>query len=234
MLDREAVRRVARRLRVATAVPLPLATRLYGGTDKWLHGYTDHYATHLRPYRWRRNRILEIGVGGYESLSPGGSLRLWRDYLPRSQVVGLDINDKEVDLGPSVRFVRGDQTDVDALSRAVAALDGSPTIVIDDGSHLVEHAATSFEFLFPLLSAGGLYVIEDLHTSYLPDWGGSFPATGGTAVGLVRSLVDDVQTRDRVFTRKPHWTRPPVSIADVASVHVYPGIVFVAKATGST
>ena len=38
----------------------------------------------------------------------------------------------------------------------------SPTIIIDDGSHLAHHVTYTYEHLFPFLQPGGLYVIEDI------------------------------------------------------------------------
>lgn len=39
-------------------------------------------------------------------------------------------------------------------------------IIIDDGGHTMNQQITSFKILFPALKSGGIYVIEDLHTSY--------------------------------------------------------------------
>jgi hypothetical protein len=60
------------------------------------HGYTTHYARHLASRRFDRNLVFEIGVGGYGDPKAGGdSLRMWRDYLVRSRIVGVDIEEKE-------------------------------------------------------------------------------------------------------------------------------------------
>jgi hypothetical protein len=224
------VRAMARTARVGVLLPLGLAARVYGGTDKLVHGYTRPYATHLSGRRWTVGRVLEIGVGGYESATPGGSLRLWRDHFPRSVVVGLDLHHKHVRLGRRVRFVQGDQRSGDAIDATIAALGGPPEVVIDDGSHFGDHAEVSFSYLFPLMPAGSLYVIEDLHTSYWDSFGGSIPAGRGTAIGFVRALVDAVQAGDETFDRKPHWgPRPPIEVGDVAAIHVYPGVAFIEK-----
>lgn len=45
-------------------------------------------------------------------------------------------------------------------------------IIIDDGCHIVEHQITSFKTLFPLIKPKGMYIIEDLHTSYWKEYGG--------------------------------------------------------------
>ena len=40
-------------------------------------------------------------------------------------------------------------------------LDSQLDLVVDDASHLYEQTRTSLKFLFPLLSPGGTYLIED-------------------------------------------------------------------------
>jgi len=225
------VRRLARTLRLGTLLPLATTVRLYGGTDKGSHGYVPHYVRHLHGRRWRRQRVLEIGVGGYESSVPGGSLCVWRDTLPTSTVVGMDLHAKQVHLGRRVRFSQGDQSDGADLTRAVQALGGPPDVVIDDGSHLAEHAEASFRHLFPLMPPGSLYVIEDVHSSYWPHMGGGIPAPATTAIGWTKTLIDDVQVLDGTFAKKAKWGPPPTAeVADVGAVHVYPGIVFIEKA----
>jgi hypothetical protein len=222
--------RVARLARVGTFAPLGLTIRLYGDTDKYSHGYSDGYATHFRSRRRRQERLLEIGVGGYELRSTGGSLRVWRDYFPKSQIVGFDLHDKDVVLGPRVKFVRGDQTSERDLARAIAALGGAPSIVIDDGSHYLGHAWTSFSYLFPLMPPGSIYVIEDLHTSYWDEFAGDISAPDATAIGLVRSLIESVQAGDPTFAWQGAAPGPIPRFDGVASFDLCPGIVFIRKA----
>jgi hypothetical protein len=230
---KQSVRACAQAVHAASFVPLGLAVKLYGGTDKLLHAYTAPYSRHFRRVRYRRNRVLEIGVGGYESRDIGGSLRIWRDYFPRSQIFGLDIHDKDVRLGPRVRFVRGDQSSNEDLGRLLAEMDGPPDIVIDDGSHFVGHALASLATLFPRMPRGGIYAIEDLSTSYWTDWGGAIPAPESSAVGLVKGLVDAVQDNDPTFSWSWAWVGPapqPHWLADVDALHVYPGLAVLEKA----
>ena len=56
------------------------------GTDKSsrAHDYLGYYENALRGLS-RIDRILEIGV------HEGASLRMWRDFLPRARIVGLDL-----------------------------------------------------------------------------------------------------------------------------------------------
>ena len=54
------------------------------GTDKWGgHWYTPHYKLHLKKFKYRRIKLLEIGVGCYEKPDKGAhSLRMWKRYFP--------------------------------------------------------------------------------------------------------------------------------------------------------
>lgn len=231
----KSVRRAAIRSRIGVGLSafnqLQVSARLYGGTDKVVHGYMPYYETHLGPRRLRKQLVFEIGVGGYKDRLPSGSLRVWRDYLGRSTIVGLDIEEKEVRLGPRVKFEKCDQSKASDLLNVVAKY-GRPHVVIDDGSHIGVHINTSFDTLWPQLHSGGIYVIEDLSTSYYPDFGGGDPVPADSGVGLVQSLVDSVQARDNTFQRRPWWgTRSAPRHSEVSAVFVYPGIAFVIKAT---
>jgi len=143
------------------------------GTDKWNHHwYTQHYQTHLHRLRWKKLNILEIGVGGHEDpLSGGSSLRMWKYYFPNSMIYGIDIYDKSALEEDRIHIFRGSQADKDFLVDCFRRI-GSLDIVIDDGSHVNEHVIVSFKTLFPLLSDGGIYAVEDTDQSYTPSLGG--------------------------------------------------------------
>jgi hypothetical protein len=230
-----AARHAARRLQLGLPLgtvnqPAALAV-MYGGTDKGTHGYMPHYARHLGPRRLHRNTVWEIGVGGYDSRHPGGSLAIWRDFLIRSVIIGIDIYDKDIAWGRRVKFVRADQSAPGDLDAALA-LHGVPNIVIDDGSHVGEHIHATFSHLWPLLPPGSLYVIEDLCTSYAAQFGGSHPPPPSSAIGLVRQLVSDIQADDAGFRMDPALlgAPPDASAPAVAAIHLYPGIAFIEKA----
>jgi hypothetical protein len=231
---RAQLQRIARSARVGLVLGLMNFPRqivsLYGGTDKAWHGYTEPYRRHIGPLRFRRNVILEIGVGGYRDEKVWGSLHLWRDYLPRSIVVGIDIEEKNVRLGSRVRFFRADQANTNDLQRVVDVV-GMPNIVIDDGSHRGTDVFTTFAYLFPRMPENSLYIIEDLHTSYWPLFGGGVPAPENSAVGLVRCLVDSIQAGDPTFRwlAHRHRPRPAAWFEGVQSVDVYPGMAVISK-----
>jgi hypothetical protein len=215
-------------------------------TDKSSLGnnYSPHYQRHLGPIRFKKNLVLEIGVGGNARRDGGGnSLHLWRDYMPRATVVGLDIHAKELPfLGPRVHLVQGDQSSAEDIGRIIDRF-GPPDVVVDDGSHVGSDVIASFTYLFDRMRAGGLYVIEDLFYSFHPDFGGSDDPGPATAMGLLDGLVRSAQrvtaataanaNLDLPFPPVGRTGDPATRAARVAAVHVYAGIVFIEKRQGA-
>lgn len=153
---------------------------------KWPH-YLRFYERIFAIHRGQPVRMLEIGV------QRGGSLELWRRYLgARAIIYGIDIDPEcaqRVDPPNQVRI--GSQDDPEFLLSVVREMGGGIDIVLDDGSHVASHQRTSFRTLWPRLSHGGVYVIEDLHSSYWPEWEGGYRAPG-SAIELVKDLIDDM------------------------------------------
>jgi hypothetical protein len=135
-------------------------------SSKWGQ-YLEVYERCFTPYRNRPCKILEIGVQN------GGSLQLYQKYFPLAEkIVGVDIDPKCKSVESGNIFVEiGSQADRDFLGD-VSDTHGPFDIVIDDGSHIFDHQIASFETLFPLMSPIGVYIVEDTHTSYLPDFDG--------------------------------------------------------------
>lgn len=170
------------------------------GTDKWgLHWYAKHYEHHFRKLRSKKLKVLEIGIGGYDDPKAGGdSLRMWRTYFRNSQIYGIDIYDKSFHNEARIKTFQGSQVDVEFLEKTVNII-GDIDIVIDDGSHINEHIIETFKFLFPKLKSNGLYVIEDLQTSYWEDYGGSSDIQNmsqTTAMNFLFSLVHGLNYRE--------------------------------------
>ncbi|MFI1913933.1 class I SAM-dependent methyltransferase [Nocardia sp. NPDC020380] len=172
------------------------------GSDKWgmLHWFTPHYEQHLAQLRDEPVRVLEIGIGGYKDPADGGaSLRMWKAFFPRGIVTGLDIFPKHGLDETRLRTVQGDQNDP-AFLESLAAKYGPFDVIIDDGSHINEHVITSFQTLFRHVRPGGVYVIEDLFTTYCPGFGGVEDpvAPAGTSIGMLKSVLDHLHFQDRL------------------------------------
>jgi hypothetical protein len=118
------------------------------------------YPKYLEAMRGKQFNLLEIGVG------PGGSLHMWREYFPRASIYGLDIDPNTYFEGEKrIKIWIGDQADEALLSEIIDEI-GDVSLVIDDAGHTPAAQATSFNFLFPYVTPGGLYIIEDLRLSY--------------------------------------------------------------------
>jgi hypothetical protein len=182
-------------------------------SDKWTH-YFPVYERHFARYVDRPILLLEIGTAA------GGSLQLWRKYLgPYARIVGIDVNQASlsaVEDGIDVRI--GDQSDTEFLA-AVLAEFGTPDIVIDDGSHVASHMNATFDFLYPRVAEGGIYVAEDLHAGYWENYEGGL-GREGTFIERVKGLIDELNA---------YWTRgalaPTAFTESTLSIHCYDSMV---------
>ncbi|WP_374636045.1 hypothetical protein [Paracoccus sp. (in: a-proteobacteria)] len=163
------------------------------GTDKFgYHDYTPNYFSLLESWRARPLRMLEIGVGGYGFEDRGGeSLATWRDFFPQAEITAIDIQRKTVELGPRVRILQGSQVDAPFLAGPVAER-GPFDIILDDGSHLNEHVIETFELMFDGLAPGGIYLIEDVQTAFMPRYGGSLTLKAPNSVGYFADRLVDL------------------------------------------
>ncbi len=158
------------------------------GTDKISagHDYMRSYHRYFAPLRKQPLKILEIGVNWRRSL------KTWQAFFERAEIYGVDTNPACRALeGERIHVFIGDQADPDFLRSVVNAAGGSFDIIIDDGGHFVAQQITSFDVLLPYVSPGGIYVIEDLHTSYSANFGEGLDKPD-TTVGYLKGLVDIV------------------------------------------
>ena len=115
---------------------------------------------------------------------------MWKSFFPKANIFAVDIFDKKPQEEDRIKIFKGSQADGDFLRWIVAKI-GGVDIVIDDGSHLNEHVALSFDALFPILSVDGIYAIEDLQTSYWSEFGGSEdPLAPGTSIARLKAMID--------------------------------------------
>lgn len=152
---------------------------------KW-HHFLPLYDRYLAPFRGRPVRFLEIGVFG------GGSLWMWRRFFgPEATIFGIDIDRRcAVHDGRDAQVRIGSQADPDFLGRVADEM-GGLDLVLDDGSHQSAHIRASLAALFPRLSPGGLYMVEDLHATYWPTFGGGHRAEGSFMTDL-KAMMDDL------------------------------------------
>jgi hypothetical protein len=131
-------------------------------------------------------KLLEIGVQN------GGSLETWHEYFDNAQLLlGCDINAACAQLrfnDPKILLVLGDSSKRETKEKIIS-VSSSFDIVIDDGSHTSFDIINLFVNYFPLLSPGGIYVVEDTHTLYWSNWGGGI-INELSAYAFFKRLVD--------------------------------------------
>ena len=127
-------------------------------TDKaTAHHYCDFYERELTNFR--PLKILEIGVLN------GASLRMWHEFYPGAIVIGIDF-EKCAPVDGCV-VLHADATDLFYLE--VLFANHQFDLIIDDGSHFTKDQQIAFHYLFnQKLRPGGYYIMEDVHTSFIP------------------------------------------------------------------
>jgi SAM-dependent methyltransferase len=135
---------------------------IHYNTDKHIdHDYFNLiYDKVLSPLREDITKFVEIGTYN------GGSIELWRDYFKNATVYGLDIDFSRVQLRSEnrIELINLDQSNKEQLNN-FASEHNDIDVILDDGSHKMEDQQITFATLFKSLKPGGIFIIEDLHTS---------------------------------------------------------------------
>lgn len=135
------------------------------------HNYTPAYHALLGHRRFQVKNVLEIGV------NYGCSLRMWEEYFPNAQIVGLDCNVGCLFNSGNIRCFAADQFNEASLMGAMSRIGAYPVtdnslkfdLIVDDGSHFMDHQVFSANVLMPLLAKDGFYVIEDIDFDCQPE-----------------------------------------------------------------
>lgn len=149
--------------------------------------YFQVYEELLRPYVGKPITFVEIGI------LHGGSLFMWREYLgPQARIIGVDLN-------PAARsweshgfeiFV-GDQADP-AFWDAFYAQVGPIDVLLDDGGHMNHQQIVTVEKALEQINDGGMILVEDVHASYLPEFGNP---SNYSFINYAKKAVDSINAR---------------------------------------
>lgn len=215
------------------------------GTDKssMIHNYTRVYEKYFESKRYQALKILEIGF--YR----GNSARMWHEYFPNAQLYFIDIDSYCYQcmhgLSARAHLYMKDQANERQLRSFLQEVGGDFDIIIDDGGHTMRQQQISFIQLFPALKKGGMYIIEDLHTSYDAPKNAGFTREEFkqfrneekiTTVDFLRRLVHDVNfissqsgiantaaCSQALKEKATYWQ------SSIASIHFYPSLAFILK-----
>lgn len=134
------------------------------GTDKAgdYHNYCNKYEFFLQQFRDRDFVLLELGV------FHGASLRMWRQYFSRARIIGVDVMETcrqyVAEDGRTALLIR----DISSADTLHALRAYHPSVIVDDASHIWSQQIQALFGLFDALTPGGVYILEDIHTSFLP------------------------------------------------------------------
>ncbi len=186
---------------------------------KW-DSYFEVYERHFERFRGRAVNVMEVGV------SQGGSLQMWKAYFgPQARIFGVDVEPQCKSLEEErIAIHIGDQKDRGFL-RGLRATLPRLDVLIDDGGHRMVEQITAFEELYPHVADDGVYVCEDVHTSYWPEWDGGL-GRPGTFLEHVKRLVDQLNawhSRDQRSLQVDAFTR------SARSIHFYDSMVVIEK-----
>lgn len=186
--------------------------------DKWSH-YFDIYERHFNPFVGKKIKVLEIGIW------QGGSLKMWKDYFGEQvEIIGIDIDARckrfEED---HIRIYIGDQSNPEFLKSVIESEWGFD-IIIDDGGHRMDQQIVSFQTLYPALKNNGIYLCEDVCTSYCPVYGGGYKSFY-SFIEFVKNLIDELNafqsySQDLVVTE---FTK------NTTGIHIYDSMVVFEK-----
>ncbi len=138
-------------------------------TSRLLKSYIEIFSKH------RCSKILEFGIfeGGSAlfcaSLLDNLEKIVSVDLRPFNPVVDKIIRQNNMQEQVKLYYgMRQDSPDIKKIAREEFA--GQIDIIIDDCSHSYGPTKASFEMMFPLLSPGGLYIIEDWAWAHWPGY----------------------------------------------------------------
>jgi cephalosporin hydroxylase len=191
--------------------------------DKWMH-YFDIYDRHLSQFRGGRVTVVEFGV------QHGGSMQMWKKYFGRkSRIIGIDIDPRCLATAENgAEVILGDQDDrafLNTLSSRIGDID----VVIDDGGHTMTQQINTFESLWPAVVQGGVYLAEDLHTSYWERFGGGYKRPG-TFIEYAKDVIDQ---QNAWYTEDRDALVETALTTSVGGLHVYDSVIVFDKATRS-
>lgn len=127
------------------------------------NGYAHFYENWFNKIKNSCENILEIGI------DDGGSLMANYEYFGNANILGLDIVEKKMYENDRIKTIildQGNLNELDNFCHYCMKNNISFDIILDDGSHDVAHQQKTLGKFFKLLKPGGLYIIEDLGSSY--------------------------------------------------------------------
>ena len=166
-------------------------------SDKW-ENYLEIYDDTFQKFIGKSPNTLEIGVQN------GGGLQIFSKYFINANVYGIDIDPKvcEQKLGKNITTYCFSATDVKRVEENFKNIQFD--VIVDDGSHISSEVIAAFQIFFSKLKPGGVYLIEDLHTSYWDSHQGGYLKENASIEFLKKfvDLLNFYHIKDENFLKK--------------------------------
>lgn len=187
---------------------------------KYAH-YLEIYDRHFQKYRNTECVIVEIGV--YK----GGSLQMWKDYFgEKAQIIGIDIDESTVQyMEDQITIKIGSQSDREFWKKFKEDYP-KVDILIDDGGHTMEQQIITFEEMFEHISEEGVYLCEDLHTSYWEGYYGGGYRNPESFIEYSKKFIDYINIW---YNQKIYENNYPCYTHTMHSLHYYDSILVIEK-----
>ena len=96
----------------------------------------------------------------------------------------------------------GSQSDPEFWRKTLKEI-GDIDVLLDDGGHTFEQQIITVESALPAIKDGGLLVVEDTHTSYMKEFGGSCKYS---FIEYAKNIVDGINYRFGEFSNRKYET----------------------------
>jgi len=184
--------------------------------------------------------MLEIGLGcspggGMINSTPGGSTLAWK-HLFSSSTIELDLHVMEYDAECATKWEKenpriatkvhsGDASSTKDLDRVYRDSGGLPfDIIIDDASHLNRHQIFTFLHMIQYVSNGGIYVIEDIHSSCKSWKANTGTISSGQRVRGTPGCMETAIGNPTIFSKLVEWQKQLIikkkPFPDVTSIEI--------------
>ena len=183
------------------------------------HHYFEVYERHFNKFKNQEITIVEIGV------FQGGSLQMWRSYFgPKAKIWGIDIDPRcKLLEETNTNVIIGSQEDEKFL-KSIHEITGPIDILIDDGGHTQKQQIKTFQILFDKIKTNGVYLCEDVHTSYWLAYGGGYKRMG-TYIQFTKKLIDKLNA----YHSEEHKLQVDQFTKTTKSIHYYDSIAVIEK-----
>jgi hypothetical protein len=188
--------------------------------------YFDIYEQHFSRFIGKKPVVVEVGI------CFGGSAEMWQKYFGKgATIIGTDADPnafKDEYKTEGCIQVKGDQSDPkfwEEFFKTYPEVD----IFIDDGGHHQFQQINTLQSVWSHMKPGGVYLCEDTHTSYWPEYSGGLRLSS-TFTEYSKQIIDTMNVEWwKGNDRSPNNMMFAEHYTDLTGMHFYDSIVVLDK-----